>query len=359
MEAISKPTDRISGLDSIRFLCALCVFFFHQAVPMTAGPSVEGAYADPTFSGFLNNFLVGPPAVIVFFIVSGFCIHYPFAGSNRRPRWMEFYTRRFVRLLVPIIVAVPLSELVGVHLAAFHDSILWSLLAELIYYVLYPFLRAAQLRFGSWHGMVLAAFGAAFVVAATHPAALDYPSYGRNLNWLLGLPCWLLGCLLAESVRAAATGGISTTRLWAWRTAVFGAALACNVLRFHGYVGFPWTLDLFAVVAALWLRREITFRRRVPAPALFEWAGLWSYSLYILHLPAGALFSRLFPSTHYTPLHWCGLVLFVLSTCYAFYLLVERPSHFLARTAPRKVRLVAETVLSILRPDYAAQRAAS
>ncbi len=87
--------------------------------------------------------------VIVFFVISGFCIHFPFAGSNRRPRLKEFYTRRFLRLLVPVAIAIPLSGLIGVELALFHESILWSLLAELIYYICYPVLRAAQLRTGS------------------------------------------------------------------------------------------------------------------------------------------------------------------------------------------------------------------
>ena len=201
MERKPRAMDRVSGLDSIRFICALWVYLGHGAAPALPNPFADGSLANFAFRGFFGNIWSGPAAVIVFFVISGFCIHYPFAGSDKRPRLKEFYTRRFLRLLVPVAAAIPLSALIGVRLTLFQDSILWSLLAELIYYICYPLLRAAHLRFGSWRGIVIASFAIAFAVAATNPSAGNYPSYGPGFNWLLGLPCWLLGCLLAESAR--------------------------------------------------------------------------------------------------------------------------------------------------------------
>ena len=292
--------------------------------------------------GLYGNMLSGPAAVIVFFVISGFCIHYPFAGSNKRPRLKEFYARRFIRLLVPVAVAVPLSGLIGVRLALFHESILWSLLAELIYYILYPALRAAHLRLGSWRWMVGASFLAAFALIATNPAAGDYPSYGPAWNWLLGLPCWLLGCVLAESARKDTSRTVGRSHIWVWRLVVMGVAGVCSSLRYHSPVGYPWTLNLFALLVTVWLQREIAFRGRVTPAAFFEWAGVWSYSLYLLHAPAGMFFATHFPAVHGTAWSWVVMLLFVLSVCYVFHLLIERPSHALARSAARRFRPIAD-----------------
>lgn len=246
--------DRVRGLDSIRFICALWVFFGHGAAPAFTYPFADGSTANLAVRALYKNIWSGPAAVIVFFVISGFCIHFPFAGSDRRPLLREFYARRFLRLLVPVIVAIPLSGLVGVRLALFHDSILWSLLAELIYYILYPAIRVAQLRFGSWLGITVISFIAAFAVASTNSSAGNYPSYGAGLNWILGLPCWLLGCALAEAIRTTTPNHVSTVSIWVWRAGVLCVAWVFSFLRFHSPIGFPWTLNLFAVLAALWLR---------------------------------------------------------------------------------------------------------
>ncbi len=336
MNPIQAPRDRVSGLDSIRFICALWVFFGHGAAPALGNPFASGSLANFAFRGVCGNLWVGPAAVIVFFVISGFCIHHPFAASDKQPRLKEFYSRRLLRLLLPVAVAIPLSGLVGVRLTLFQDSVLWSLFAELIYYVCYPLLRAAQLHLGSWRDIVIGSFLAAFAVAATNPSAGNYPSYGPGLNWILGLPCWLLGCVLAESIlRSPRT--VSPLSLWAWRAGTFGAAFACSVLRYHSPVGFPWSLNLFAVLVALWLQREIAFRQHSAPLRILEWAGSWSYSLYLIHLPAMALFAALAPAIAGGTLRWASMILFVLAACCLFYFIIERPSHFLARQAGRRL----------------------
>ena len=346
MEPKPIATDRVRGLDSIRFICALWVFFGHGAAPAIPSPFAEGTAANLAFRGLYNNIWSGSAAVIVFFVISGFCIHFPFAGSDRRPRLKEFYARRFLRLLVPVAIAIPLSGLVGIRLALFQDSILWSLLAELIYYVLYPLIRAAQLRLGSWRGIVIVSFVAALAVIATDRSAPNYASYGPGLNWVVGLPCWLLGCVLAESARVAAPRQISTLMIWAWRAMVFAAAWGCSVLRFHSPIGYPWTLNFFALLVALWLRAEIRFRQRVTPSRFLEWAGLWSYSLYLMHVPSGVLFAKWFPSIPNAILQWAFMILFVFLACYLFYLLIERPGHAIARNLAQRLRPPRQTAVA-------------
>lgn len=334
MERIPATADRIHGLDSIRFICALWVFFGHfNAPPLTQGIDLSSQLGY-VIGGLAERTFTGTPAVIIFFIISGFCIHYPYTKAGVPLKLAEFYARRFVRILIPVMVAIPVSWLVDVRLSLFQESILWSLVAELIYYSLYPLLRLAA-RAVSWRTLVIISFVGAFGVALTNPTAVRYPAFGAGLNWALGLPCWLLGCVLAESVRNGKKLSVSRLQIWCWRFALYVAGMICIVLRFrnHAPIGFPWTLNLFALVAVVWLNREIAYYRVHPPSRFLEWAGLWSYSLYLMHMPAKPFFDALhLPNLGYF-FNWAILCLFVLAFCYVFYLLAERPSHEIARRA--------------------------
>src|SRR6185295_10921165 len=101
------------------------------------------------------------------------------------------------------------------NLALFHNSILWSLAAELIYYTLYPLLRLLIQRVG-WAWIFAASYALAYAAVLVHPSAKDYSPYGVMLNWLVALPCWLWGCRLAEVKRPAASSSSLTWPLWGW-----------------------------------------------------------------------------------------------------------------------------------------------
>jgi peptidoglycan/LPS O-acetylase OafA/YrhL len=118
----------------------------------------------------------------------------------------------------------------------------------------------------------------------------------------------------------------------------FAAAWMTSVLRFHSPVGFPWTLNIFALLAAAWLKLEVAFRKTVPPAGLLESAGLWSYSLYLLHLVAGTWFDKIVPPVANEWLNWLLICAFVFGCSFLFYLLVERPSHFIARRVSQVFR---------------------
>lgn len=324
-------THRISGLDSIRFVCALWVFFGHGHAPPASNPFEINTLLYWVFRGIYGNMWSGPAAVIVFFVISGFCIHYPFANRGDSLPAFAFLVKRWLRLGLPLAVAIPIAQLHGHSLPLFDKTILWSLLAELVYYSIYPFLRKIWKLQGSWLLILTLASVLAFLVVLSAPHAGDYPSYGPWLNWLIGLPCWLMGCLLADWISASKRASITSATLWMWRLAVFAAAGLCSVLRFHSPIGYPWTLDIFAVLVLFWLYREISFRFESPASPMLEWAGRWSYSLYLMHAVAATRFGLIFSDIGSSFSTWFLKVSFVLVACYLFHLLVEWPSHAIAR----------------------------
>jgi peptidoglycan/LPS O-acetylase OafA/YrhL len=336
---VQSSNDRVSrthiyGLDTIRFFCALWVVLGHFDAPPLPGFIDKSTLLGLLTVGIYNNLTSGPAAVIVFFIVSGLCIHFPQAVSLSIPNGGTYLVRRYLRIVPPMLVAIAIAQWIArVNLSLFHESILWSLFAELVYYTIYPALLTLRRQLGSWWSLFAVSFVAALAVAATNPSAGDYPSYGLYLNWLLGLPCWLLGCILAEQFRRGRIVHrlFPVRHIWLWRAAILLLASACSIARFHTPIGYPWTLNFFALFATIWLYIEIVRFADVRPPALFEWAGSWSYSLYLFHPIGIALYKRSVGGEFDGLAGWCLCMSFILGSSYVFAVLVEFTSHRLAR----------------------------
>ena len=76
-EGVQAGPERIAGLDAIRFICALIVVLAHTGRP----PLTAWADTSTWFGWFIDGsaglLFSSAAAVIVFFVISGFCIHYP------------------------------------------------------------------------------------------------------------------------------------------------------------------------------------------------------------------------------------------------------------------------------------------
>lgn len=326
-----KAEARIVGLDALRFIAALWVMFAHcGSFPLTEGLDRTNT-AGLVVQGVYGNLFAGVPAVFVFFVISGFCVHYPQRGVSTFAV-VPYLVRRYLRIGIPLGAAVLLARPVGVKLSLFHNSILWSLAAELIYYTIYPLLLRLRARVG-WNGLIAVAYVLAYAAVLTEPKALDYSPYGFTLNWLIALPCWLLGCRLAELDFNAGDATTIAARVWWWRMGIWLLSWACSVLRFHSPLGYPWTMGLFALPVFFWLRVEIIATRVNGANRLLEWAGQWSYSIYLVHMIALSGYGALGAPNFGFNLNWMIQTTFILLASYGFYLLVEWPGHLLARRA--------------------------
>lgn len=358
VEKGERATTRLWGIDAIRFVMAMWVTVGHYSLPPIIARHPDHGLLK-AFAAFYWALVNGPSAVIVFFLVSGLCIHFPNRNRKAIDSIGSYYARRLIRVGLPSLVGIILvSALFGVQSVAGYSGILWSILAEIIYYLLYPLLLALSLRFG-WVKMIVASYVAAYVVVLCVPHNGNYPSFGLHLTWIVGLPCWLLGCLLAQqvdSMKPTTTPG----RIWLWRAGLLGASLITSLLRWHlpqhfnrvsaptgspeSILGFGETFDFFALFAFFWLREEVRYYLfdfdRKPNQAL-EAAGAFSFSLYLVHLPAAMAFEHFGkrPEEGLTAnLMWLALLTLSLVLSYIFYKLVEYPSHLLAIHVGRRLR---------------------
>ena len=328
-----SPNARVRGLDSIRFVLACIVAIGH----IGAFPLLEGIDASARIGwlvrGLYGAAINGPAAVIVFFVISGFCIHYQYRNGESL-RLLRYYPRRYLRILVPLAGGIGVAHLVGITLPLFDESILWSIVCEEIYYLIYPLLLPMGRRYG-WGSLLTISWVLAIAVAWTNPTAGKYPSYGWQLNWLLGLPCWLLGCKLAERSDSLSLP-VSATAIWSCRLVVWFTSGALVGLCFHSPVGYPHTLNYFAILSYFWLQQEIRYFRHVNPPPFLEWGGKWSYSLYLLHVPGNVLYNHLTVPNLGFILNWSFRFAWTLGCSYVFYLLIEKPSHSFARWVSRR-----------------------
>ena len=174
-------------------------------------------------------------------------------------------------------------------------------------------------------------------VVATDPGQAEYPKYGTQLNWLLGLPCWLMGCWLADAYRA---GRLTKFATWVWplRGATWAAMSLCMVMRYHSPLGYPWTLNVFAILVTVWLAAEVTYFATHKPPAWLEWCGRWSYSLYLVHKLAVIVYASLAIPNLGLIVGWSARFAFILAFSYLFYLICEKPAHNFARWAGARLR---------------------
>ncbi len=330
-------TERINGLDSIRGLCAIWVAFSHLGFfPELAQAFDKSSPVGLIARGVLGNLFSGQPAVIVFFIISGFCIHYPHAHRPAMPG-AAFLARRLVRIGVPFAGAwlllralAPASQ--GLALVQ------WSLIAEVIYYLLYPLLFRLR-RLADWRVWIGVTGLAAIGIAATQPEARYFWIFGPELTWAIGLPHWLVGCWLAECVRGRTLPAVSPARIWTLRLLVWFGASAASVVQFRLGIGYPWTMLVFTPLAAAWVHAEICWHATHAPVRLLEWFGAWSYSLYLLHLAGPDLLQRwgLAHGVADGTVWWLVNLSGALTICFTFHLLVEKPSHRLARWVGRRL----------------------
>jgi peptidoglycan/LPS O-acetylase OafA/YrhL len=332
----STPSSRsyYPVLDAIRFVLAFWVLTSHVGVaPLFAGADTSNKLVWFVVHGWMASFY-GFPAVICFFVISGFCIHLPFRNARKLPVG-KYYARRYIRILIPVAGALAINRLIGVHdpILGTHSvlwqSALWSLLCEEIYYAIYPGLRVLRVRFG-WLPILCVSFPAAVILLALHGHVLNWTDAGPIATTVIFYPIWLLGCVLAEQAEGLRAFD-SSARIWTWRLLVWVASVACARMTFSGSLHYAQPMLWFGVLAYFWMRNEIAHGKRHKPSELFVFGGAWSYSLYLFHQPSMVIVQKLHLPNFGTLPGWFLSVGLILAMAYAFYVVIEKPSHKLAR----------------------------
>ena len=358
-----KARPHVESVTILRGLAALGVMIFHVRIFLWTGWSNIRNNPDQ-FSPFdraaawlsLPAPLLGE-CVLLFFVISGFCIHYPMAGSSSRLDLKKYAARRFMRIYPPYFAAVLLSLLavqyfewttpgqepwaanlllVQNYLPAVNSQItsnfsLWSIATEVEFYLAYPLLLLVWRKFGPTQSMFL--FGTISLVAT----GLYFQGvHGMVFCAFTFYILWWSGALLAELHATNRLPKPSAT------TVVLSIALLAT-----GTIAQRQGADLvmvqrflfggFFVLLAWWLLTHTFFKpaKQSSLTRCLLHLGNISFSLYLIHYPllqvCGLAWEKHFgskPSNFLVPLAFCGLAILAAQL---FYVLVEKPSHLLAR----------------------------
>ncbi len=316
------------GINSIRFILAFIVMLGHSNLVYAVYLKHAHYLPIKLFGVLLSNAFNGTSAVIAFFIISGFVIHYP--NKNGIVAIKAFWLRRYVRILIPLIVII----IIGSFYNHPENKVVWSLYCELLYYAIYPFLLSIKT---TWKIKVIAAYVFVGLILVI------FIFYGNNLNNLhLGgfiqrlfnqlvlcfvfLPCWLLGVLITENVHHLKEP--STNLIIFYRISVYTLSVFCGYANFHLKLSYSISMIIFALLLYKWLSAEIAHFQKNKPNKLLEKFGEFSYSLYLCHQTIFIISGVLFTVNFY---NYPILILITLGISYLYYRLIEKPSHLLAR----------------------------
>jgi peptidoglycan/LPS O-acetylase OafA/YrhL len=302
----------IPELDQLRGIAALLVVFFHGV----AGYYLTSAAGLPVAGNLPRVVLLNAYAgVTLFFVISGFLFTWGALGVERID-WKQFFTNRALRILPMylLMVAVAFSiargnwsfgelvqDLAGLsnlhHAQSDFDIVIWTISVELQFYLLFPFLifllkqRGPRLMAGLISVMVMLRLIAYAGGVGLHDS-IYYTLFGR-------LDQFLIGMLVAWWVfrRRWLTPGQPRTVHTAWLLAGLTATVVLMVAVYGLYTHIGWKNNdtIVQVVwpdieGAMWaafglLYVALVMRHRPRVLRAVEFAGVISYSIYLLHWP--------------------------------------------------------------------------
>jgi peptidoglycan/LPS O-acetylase OafA/YrhL len=360
---VFTPLKRILGIDQLRYVFALWVFFTHGGAP----PLFNGHSSGNIFDGLDKLYgwsINGEAAVMCFFIISGLCIHFPNLKKDKVDI-LSFYTARFLRLSLPVFACLGIAILLNYkHEQGLLRSVpIWTLYCEAIYYCIYPFVFILAKK-GHLLKTVYFFLTITLILCVYWYDVRTMPFHevgaGGVLSWkaaLLAFPLWLLGCLIAEiiSTESSVKKEISIrNNLFRWRiAAVLLSMIPTPLYRiglYYGYIKSPivgllfstqLTLILFGIFAFFWIKKEVIYANfgTQKVNDRLERFGLASYSLYIVHTLVLWMGEKM--EAYFFPgylIYWISLFITLHLVTYFFYIIIEKPSHKIARYFAMKLK---------------------
>jgi peptidoglycan/LPS O-acetylase OafA/YrhL len=348
----------IPEVDGLRFLAILPVLIFHVAghLMIERGWHPSSLSGDSNFAqGWLLEIIsAGGSGVQLFFVLSGFIVALPFARHHLEnkpaPSTGNYLLRRATRIEPPYLLALTVIFLISRHhranlthylagLVYGHQLIFgarnplnpgtWSLEAEIVFYLLAPWLARIYRIRGSLERRCLLLALIAVSSWTLYHQLLSFASPHLSGTFAFGLPYFLTGMLLADLY---VSGLIAKAQSVAWDIAAVVSAVLIVLPAMNLGGDIYWINPFFLMTIFIAAFNGSILRRFLRLPLVTIIGGM-CYSLYLWHpvllIGTGHRLFRLLPRgmgfTTATTV-FCVLVVPLLIVAIApLYLLTEKP----------------------------------
>jgi peptidoglycan/LPS O-acetylase OafA/YrhL len=373
--ATTTSSEEIHCISYLRGLAALGVVFYHVRVDLWVGfkalaenPSLGGSFARLVAWLSLPTIFMSS-GVMLFFVISGFCIHHPYAGpKGKRLDLQEYVVRRLFRIYPPYIVAVLFAFgaqwlgwyygfLTGLDGASYQlaavllqnayshqpecNPALWTIPIEVAFYIFFPLVYVGLRRF--YFGALAAGLIISLLAIAS---SLLTPIQSSFLPYWF---TWIAGAALAEQHKR---GNLKQPP---WGVFLLGSLffllglwcswhvrMVASSVDGGGYGGFVILVgDLaygIAFATLLWWSLVNRWFYDLAHPSLHRLLlhlGAISYSLYLFHIPlfrlCGWLWTSHFGGKPVNYLLTFPFVLLALVVATLAYKWIEAPAHVAGR----------------------------
>jgi peptidoglycan/LPS O-acetylase OafA/YrhL len=346
----SRHSKNIIGIDILRALAALGVFFYHSHVG-----DIIAKYSGLLFFRKMDAF-GATYAVPLFFLISGYCIHSSnlrYIKAGEKLPLKRYYIKRLLRIYPPYLFALLVALLINVFLMGDHmppaadliihlfalqgfsvmyfntiNVVLWTISIEIAFYFIYPMFYFLCRKY-SLDKALICIFLVSLLSIVFFQSKTDLTSPERFCVFNLWFG-WCCGAYLAEKIQLSSNGLKESKYRIAYLFIVIGFVLLNFIPN-----NLPVILDQFNILIwaapLVWMIRKESWlydHRNVWPLRVIAAIGLSSYSLYLLHEPLLLLKNTL--AHKFVPANMLflglaiGLVLIPVA-CWYSYKLIERP----------------------------------
>lgn len=310
--------NHIRSLDGLRGVTAGYILFHHARLMLTQSYK-EGLKLHPEAYSLIDKSMVysfgifkfGHEAVVIFFVLSGFLIHYKQVSKGiNQLDLTSYFKKRVLRIYPTLLTALLLCFLVDIFLvlksgtgtqvlldkysiSSFLTNLflipdspawgenypIWSLKHEWFFYLMYPILLALS----RWHKSI--PFITVIALYASYLTGLKIP-FIVEASYTLSI--WCMGALAAE--------------LYVFKKISNKNLRLCLILTIliylliYNHLKFTYKDIIFGLLVSSFLLLILNDRlaRLSRLLSYFSWLGGFSYSLYLLHSPLLKLYKYVF-----------------------------------------------------------------
>ena len=319
-----NTNERIEVVDLLRGLSCLGVLLYHVRIDLWIGwwrittyPKEYSSLAKVMAWLSIPTPFLGY-AIILFFLISGFCIHYPNSLSISTPCWKTYLKRRFWRIYPAYLIAILLTSVISFYChIKWGDNTwslerilrvvtvsqnyppgngqflskpsLWTIPLEIEFYALYPLVFFALLKFGFLKVLISSVCISGLAIYFTKQGAY-WISFTAIFLW----PSWLLGAWIALLHRKKKLADLNLFYVYPPLISALVLALTSRLQNCDSWIQYAcWTGFYFFFFVAV-LRSESLFKinENLILRSL-AWVGRISFSMYLVHFPLFKLFGYL------------------------------------------------------------------